>query len=343
MTDDLFTVGIDMAKDTFAAAFYGGPARTAQVRDGFENSPEGFADFIEWLNTCQVPIGQTLICIEATGVYSEAICYYLHRMNIPLWLETPQKVKQAFKIKDHKTDAVDAMHIAEYAYRFRDRYRPWQPKSQIIEHLGTLLSCREQLVQQRTATTNALQAFRRKQVQTPKVIRIYEQNLLRLSKQVQAVEEEMTRLIHSDGHYYHIYCLLHSVPGIADMGAANLLVLTNAGQELTEYPKLAAFLGLCPYQHTSGSSVRKRAKSAKLGPKRLRKILYMAAKSLVGRSRYKQFRGYFLKKQQEGKPDRLIYNNIANKLLRIICAVLREQRPYDPGYVSLKPNFNFGA
>ncbi len=49
------------------------------------------------------------------------------------------------------------------------------------------------------------------------------------------------------------------------------------------------------------------------------------------------FKEYYLRKTKEGKAKRLVINNIQNKLLRIICAVLRTNRPYIRGYTSLHP------
>jgi len=49
------------------------------------------------------------------------------------------------------------------------------------------------------------------------------------------------------------------------------------------------------------------------------------------------FKHYFLRKTQEGKAKRLVLNNIENRLLKIICAVIRTRTPYIPGYRSVNP------
>lgn len=55
------------------------------------------------------------------------------------------------------------------------------------------------------------------------------------------------------------------------------------------------------------------------------------------RTHHAQFREYFLRKIAEGKSKQLVLNNIANKLLKIMCAVLRTQTPYIPNYQSVNP------
>jgi hypothetical protein len=49
------------------------------------------------------------------------------------------------------------------------------------------------------------------------------------------------------------------------------------------------------------------------------------------------FERYFLRKLSDGKQKQLILNNIANKLLKIVCAVARTSTPYIPGYRSINP------
>jgi hypothetical protein len=49
------------------------------------------------------------------------------------------------------------------------------------------------------------------------------------------------------------------------------------------------------------------------------------------------FEEYYLRKIAQGKAPRLVLNNIENRLLRIACAVLRDQRPFIPDYRSLSP------
>lgn len=334
-----YFVGIDVADETFAAACYRAADQPVFSGDGFTNEGDGFESFIEWMQQNQIIANETIICIEATGIYSEALCYYLYRNHYRVWLESPDKVKHAFKVKGHKTDPVDAAQIAEYACRYIDRCRAWEPKAHIIEQLNTLLSARELLVEQRTAILNALKPYRRKMVSTPMVIRNFEDNVKVLTQQIEQMEKEIRRLIDSNAQYRRLFHQFNSSPGIALLAAANLLVVTNGGTQLTEYPTLAAFLGICPYQYRSGSSVNKKATSSQLGPQRLRKLLHLAARSLAHSSNNKHFRNYYQRKSQQGKPPRLIYNNIANKIIRIVCALIRDQKTYDSNHVSINPNF----
>lgn len=102
------------------------------------------------------------------------------------------------------------------------------------------------------------------------------------------------------------------------------------------YKKTASFIGICPFEFTSGSSVYKRPRAMKYGPSRLRKLLDLAARSVIYHNQ--NFNRYYFEKLAQGKAKKLILNNVANKLLKIICAIIKSRRVYVDNYVSINPN-----
>ena len=57
------------------------------------------------------------------------------------------------------------------------------------------------------------------------------------------------------------------------------------------------------------------------------------------RTHQKHFKQYYFRKKEQGKSGRLILNNIENRLLKIMCAVIRTNTPYITDYKSLNPMF----
>jgi transposase len=104
-------IGIDPALETFAISLYQGPAQR-QPTTTFANEFEGFSACRTWLSEHAATPEASVICVEATGVYAEALCYFLHEQGYPVSLESPQKVKRAFKTTT-KNDPTDARQIAE--------------------------------------------------------------------------------------------------------------------------------------------------------------------------------------------------------------------------------------
>jgi transposase len=71
--------------------------------------------------------------------------------------------------------------------------------------------------------------------------------------------------------------LLTSIPGIADVTAARLLAEIPSLDRFEEASQLAAYAGLTPREHQSGSSVFRRGHLSKTGNAHLRRALYMPA------------------------------------------------------------------
>lgn len=71
--------------------------------------------------------------------------------------------------------------------------------------------------------------------------------------------------------------LIVSIPGLAELTAANLLAEFGDIANYEGGRQLAAYAGLSPQERLSGSSVRGRTRLCKIGSARLRKSLYMPA------------------------------------------------------------------
>jgi transposase len=201
-----------------------------------------------------------------------------------------------------------------------------------LEQIKVLLATREQFVGQKTAHQNAWHALQRKVVRTPLAEQVHQQSISQLKKHIHDLDQEIRRLLSSDPTLKQMLLLLLSVPGVGLLLAAHLILLTQAS---LDSKVLAAYLGMAPQPFSSGISVFKRPSSRHYGPPEVRKLLYLASCSV--RTHREQFRTYFLRKTAEGKPSRLVLNNIANKLLKISCAVLLSNTPYIQNYRSFQP------
>lgn len=336
MNSPQYFVGIDIAAEEFTASIFYSHNRI-ESKGPFQNSLNGFQEFERWLKKQSVKKTQSAICMEATGVYGEKLCYWLNAKEFKVAVEPPLKVKRAFESKGHKNDKLDSRQIAEYAFRYCDELKWWKPKSEIIEHIKILLATREQFVGQKTADLNALKALHHKVVQTHMANNMLKKNIKHLTKQIEDIEKEIQKFIDQDPDFKQTVSLLKTIPGVALLLSANLLVVTNGFSQEINYKQLAAYIGICPYEHTSGKTVRKRSRSVRYGPARLRKLLHLAARSV--KTHKKPFQFYYLKKCAQGKASYVILNNISNKLLKIICAIIKSQKPYLENYKSINPSF----
>ena len=107
------SVGIDIAKLKFDVAVQiGSKWRTRQ----FDNNATGFAGCLRWAQSLagHVPLH---VCMEATGIYYEALAIYLAEHEIKVSVVNPFQIAQFAKAtgERNKTDRQDAKTIARFA------------------------------------------------------------------------------------------------------------------------------------------------------------------------------------------------------------------------------------
>jgi transposase len=332
MTTFVSFVGVDIASVSFMACIGTTPWKITVKPVKFENDEDGFVSFLDWLKVHNLKTESTVVCMEATGVYSEGLAYFLHASGYTVAVEPPLNIQRKFPVNASKTDELDCQYIAEYACRYQDKLSFWKPRAEILEQVKVLLSTRQHFSVQLTGHKNALHAVQRKKVSSELAKRSHQNMIEQIVKAIKEIDQEIRRLIDSDPTFKQTLLLLLTVPGIGLQLAAHLLILM---QETLDPRVLASFIGISPIKHESGSSVFSAPTSRHFGPPMLRKLLYLAACSV--RTHKKQFQQYFFRKVAEGKHKKLVLNNIQNKILKIACAVVRSQQPYLSSYVSVNP------
>ena len=334
-TNVSYVLGVDCSAESFTATLRLDPKNHAegdQSTQGFgtrefSNSTDGVDALLEVLAALPVALDSVLFAVENTGVYSATLCHRLSQQGHRVSLIAPQHIKKASS-PGAKTDAIDAARVCEYAWRYSDQLKLWQPRQELTEQLSTLLITRDQLVKTKTSHSNILSALKRHPVRTRAAEKIHATLVRSVEKQIRDVEREIQRLIDSDKDLSRGVRLLRSVPGIGLMAAATLAAMSDCFTVELRYRSLAAHLGIVPQAHTSRTSVRGPARCRGFGPLRLRLLLRLAAWSQ--KKNNPEIRGYFECKKAEGKASTLIFNNIANKILRRAIGTINSGQPYSP-------------
>lgn len=336
MKQPSYSTGIDIASDDFVVSISTTPGIALHGPKTFDNNRQGFKELDAWFKQIKIKPKEMIICMEATGVYGEHLCYFLHSYNYTVAVDPPLKVKRAFKIDGHKTDPVDSIQIAEYAIRFFDELNIWEPREDIVEKMKALITTRELLVNHKTAATNSSYALNRKAVRPTAANRTLKSHIQTLTKKIKTLEKEMDKLIQKEPQMGQTVNNLKSLPGVQNLLAFNMLVITNGFKTEKHYKEMNSYLKIAPVKHESGTSVYKKPRTPKFGPSIMRKLLHLAARSVV--THKADFRKYYIRKQKEGKANKLILNNVENKLVKIMCAVIRDHNSYIPNHISIHPN-----
>lgn len=332
-----FILGIDPSADTFDVALISSNAPKGPIFSAsFQNDIGGYSELISFLKSHKASIKKTLISIENTGVYNEKLAYFLYEKGYSITLVHPLAVAQSQSKSSHKTDKEDAIKVAMYSLRHLDELRSWQPSSEIVEKISQVLTARELITKEATALKNSLTSLKRKKNPFETVLQALEEMIDELENQKKHLEKTLEKLIKEGSPELQQHVSnLKSIPGVSLLMSCYFLVETGGFQKNLEYKKFSSYLGICPFKYESGSSIRKRAKSRGFGPRGMRRLLHLASRSVC--THQEKFKKYLQTKIAQGKDKMLIYNNVSNKLVKIMCSIVKSNSPYRDDYVSVNP------
>ena len=154
-----------------------------------------------------------------------------------------------------------------------------------------------------------------------------------LDRQIEVIMSAVQALVTADPALSRNHELLLSIPGIGAVTAPVLLaelpnVEPRGSPDIGEFtPKgLAAFAGLSPQEHSSGSTMRRPGRISRMGSERLRRALYMCA--LSSKRRNPALAEFVARLTAAGKPPKVILLAVARKLLVFAHAIVRTQKPF---------------
>ena len=126
--------------------------------------------------------------------------------------------------------------------------------------------------------------------------------------------------------------LLPGIPGIGELTSWDLLAELPDVSQFDSAQSVAAYAGLAPREHRSGSSVRKHTRLSKQGSTRLRKAMYFPA--VTGITWNPLVKAHYERMLKAGKPRMVALAACMRKMLMIVYGVLKHQQPFDPSWQS---------
>ncbi|HEY0323911.1 MAG TPA: transposase [Pyrinomonadaceae bacterium] len=319
----LSTLGIDISKLKFDVALLraGGKFKHRV----FPNTAAGFLQLSAWLEKQKVE--RVHACLEATGTYSEAVATYLSDAGHVVSVINPAAIKAygQSRLSRTKTDKADASLIAQFC---QERRPPqWQPLPAEIRKLQALVRRLDALIEMRQMEANRLEVTADAVVVTESLVG----HLAFLDDEIARTEELIRSHIDAHPGLREQRDLLLSIPGIGDTTAAKLLGEIMDVKLYESARQLAAFAGLVPRLHESGSSVRRKARLSKTGAPRLRKALYFPAIVVMRHNPHVRVMSERLKKR--GKCPMQIIGAAMRKLVHLAYGVLKSGKPFDPEFM----------
>ena len=301
-------IGIDVAKDTVVLA-----SEPAGRTGTFATDSAGLAALVAQCQTAPVQ----LVVLEATGGYEAPVVAALASAGLPVVIVNPRQVRDFAKATGRlaKTDAIDATVLALFGARVRPAVRPLPDAA--TQELQALLARRRQLL-------DMLHAERQRHATSHGRVRAdLRSHIHWLERRLQHTDDTLHGLIAASPLWRVQDELLQSVPGVGPTLASTLLgELPELGH--LDRRQIAALVGVAPLARDSGTLHGRRTCWG--GRAGIRQVLYMAA--LVAARFNPALRTFYQRLRAGGKPAKLALTAVARKLLVLLNAILRDQRPW---------------
>lgn len=327
----LFFVGIDNSKKKFDAGVLDDNGKKLGHKK-FINGNDSFLDFLEWV--CELTSGssEVLFIMEHTGIYSRLLWFFLQDQDCCLWVESGFVINRASGIKKTKNDKVDSFSIAEYGLSKRYKVKLTPKYDENLTLLHDLLSNRKRVSDQLKAIETPLKEIKMYgNAKSNKILHdLNKLAITGLKATLKEIENAIDNLIKENETWVENVNLATSVKGIGKLVVCWMLVYTRNFSEDMTARKFAALAGITPFEHTSGTSINKGTHNSHFSHKFLKGLLHLSVMSAIQHN--PNIKIYYKRKKEEGKKGFVAMNNVKNKLVQLVFAVVRSKQKYDVNF-----------
>jgi transposase len=308
--NDKVVVGIDVAKSRLdCCALPSGRGWTC------DNSQGAIQQLVRQLKEmdCELAV------MEATGGYETAAATALAAAGLRVAVVNPRQVRHFAKAlnKLAKTDRIDARVLAEFALSVNPQVRPLPDED--TRELSELLARRGQLIGMRTQEKNRIAQA------APALREGIKTHIKWLDGQIAKLEVDLTAKLRSSEAWCDKRDLLLGVPGVGPTTTLALLAeLPELGQ--LNRQRIAALVGVAPLNDDSGKHQGHRFTWG--GRASVRSVLYMASVCAIRHNEV--IRAFYQRLRNKGKPFKVAIVACMRKLLTILNAMVKYNKPWQP-------------
>ena len=277
------SLGIDIAKDSFSSCFCflnSDLSKNFELGVDLSNDNQGFVFLDKWIKKLGVPQVNLTIVMEATGVYHEAIAYYLYDKGYQVCIMQSGRVKKYAQSLDQrsKTDALDSKMLSMLGCE--RKLTPWEPPSETMEALRFLSRERATIIKERSVEKNRNHAMTTARFEHKKAIRRFDKRMKLLNIQIEEIEKELHELVSKDSVLKQKVAYLMSIPGISFTSSITVIAETFGFSLISNSKQLVSYCGYDVVLKESGN-YQGQSRISKKGNKHIRAILHMPSMTAV--------------------------------------------------------------
>lgn len=275
------------------------------------------------------------IVAEYTGVYGDLLLMLADLHQVKISYISGYEIKHRQGLARGKSDPMDAARIREYGERNPDKLIDTHFPSELMYNLKELYATRRILVQQRKQLETIVKGDDSRPIQDAKAVEIKAKTIEYLDAQIEELNKEMQKLIDNDSDLSKTSKILNSIPGVGPVTTNELIIKTDNFKRIKTAKKCATLAGISPWPNSTGKSDKGTHVSC-MGDKAIKTLLYMCASSAIKCNAPIML--YMKKKKDvERKHYFVVMNNIANKLLKLMYALVKKQEMYNRDYIVKNP------
>jgi transposase len=321
-----FTLGVDVSKHTLDVS-----CSELNEHIKIKNGSEGFIQFLKWCRRLNIDLKESFLVLEYTGGYEYRLLQFCEAHTI-IYARIPGlAIKNSMGITRGKNDKVDSLRIAQYGEEKYKSLQPSTPLNPAVVSLKELLSFRKRLVRENAGYKSSIKGRVHMYDVNKKdlIIKSLLQKQKINTKIIEHIEDEMMKIISQDEQMKINYTLITSIKGIAKVNGLMTIAYTENFTSFNNPRSYAVYVGVVPFDHSSGTSIRGRKRVSHIANKELKQELNQAARSAMVWD--KEMNSYAQNKLKT-KCYKIVLNNIKFKLILRMFAVVKKGEMYVENY-----------
>jgi transposase len=321
-----FIIGVDVSKNTL-------DIYCTKINEHLQiqNGTTGFREFLLWCKTHKIDLKNCVVVMEYTGGYEYKLIQFCENKKIPFMRIPGLAIKHSLGIIRGKNDKVDSKRIAQYASEKHSSLNVSKPLDKSVIQLKELLRFRKRLVIESAGYQATIKERKHIYPDLGKdiIIKELEQKLGNNEKAISKVEAGIMKIIEANDDFKINYDLIISIKGIGKVNGWMTIAYTENFTSFPDGRTYAVYVGVIPFDHSSGTSIKRKKRVSHLANKELKSELSQAAKSAMQWD--KGIREYADRKLKE-KEWGTVVNNVKFKLILRMFAVVKRGTKYVDNY-----------
>lgn len=329
-------LGIDISQKTAnCCLFVNNESKECVHKVVIKNALSGVSQLSRWLTSKGYSLEGMSVIMEATGKLHLTLARDLSQNKAIVGVMNPKAVsayRESLGIMS-KNDSIDSQVLGRMGCERKIKHS-WHEPSSECQYLMELLTARASAVNACTREKNKLAMTLDSEKTAAK---LHKQAIKFYTKQKKDIEAAITK--HCSGFKYlsEDIALLSTIPGIGSLNAQMLTYYLRA-KDFQSAEQLAAFVGLVPCDHDSGSSVHGKTALKHKGPCIFRSVLCQAAHTCIRKDvrNNESLRAFYDRLIAKGKTEQAAICAVMRKLLHVAYTIWKTRIPFNPDYAKQK-------